>query len=293
MGRRVAARLHRVPARVVAQLADLRRHAGAAGAARAAADWGAGRRNFTSLYLEPLSAEAMEQLLAGLVPGLPGSCATQILARAEGVPLYAVETVRMLLDRGAARPGGRRLPADRRRSSARGARDAAGADRRAPRRSRRRRSAGVVQDAAVLGKTFTKQALAPLTGLPRRSSSRSRLARPEGGLRRPGRPRSPEHGQYGFLQDLLRQVAYETLARSRAQGASPRGRRVSRAGARGERGGRRGRRLALPRRLRGGARRGRRCGKVLRGLELDDLLLGGPSWVQTRGGGPPLSPAVQ
>src|SRR5205085_5602556 len=27
-------------------------------------------------------------------------------------------------------------------------------------------------------------------------------------------PRSPEHGQYGFVQDLLRRVAYETLARS-------------------------------------------------------------------------------
>src|SRR6185503_1723867 len=26
-------------------------------------------------------------------------------------------------------------------------------------------------------------------------------------------PRSPEHGQYGFLQDLVRHVAYETLAR--------------------------------------------------------------------------------
>src|SRR5262249_39590169 len=26
-------------------------------------------------------------------------------------------------------------------------------------------------------------------------------------------PRSPEHGQYGFLQDLVRRVAYETLAR--------------------------------------------------------------------------------
>ena len=26
-------------------------------------------------------------------------------------------------------------------------------------------------------------------------------------------PRSPEHGQYGFLQDLLRRVAYETLSR--------------------------------------------------------------------------------
>src|SRR4029077_5715285 len=31
--------------------------------------WGAGQRNFTSLSLEPLSDEAMGQLLAGLVPG--------------------------------------------------------------------------------------------------------------------------------------------------------------------------------------------------------------------------------
>ena len=62
--------------------------------------WGAGHRNFTSIYLEPLSQQAMEELLVGLVPGLPGSLRKQILARAEGVPLYAVETVRMLLDRG-------------------------------------------------------------------------------------------------------------------------------------------------------------------------------------------------
>ena len=62
--------------------------------------WGAGQRNFTSLYLEPLSPEAMEELLTGLVPGLPDALRDQILARAEGVPLYAVETVRMLLDRG-------------------------------------------------------------------------------------------------------------------------------------------------------------------------------------------------
>src|SRR5439155_4788656 len=31
--------------------------------------WGAGGRNFTSLYLEPLTAAAMEELLTGLVPG--------------------------------------------------------------------------------------------------------------------------------------------------------------------------------------------------------------------------------
>ena len=42
----------------------------------------------------------MEQLLAGLVPGLPDELRAPIRERAEGVPLYAVETVRMLLDRG-------------------------------------------------------------------------------------------------------------------------------------------------------------------------------------------------
>ena len=62
--------------------------------------WGAGQRSFTSLYLEPLSQQAMEELLAGLVPGLPSEVRDRILERAEGIPLYAVETVRMLLDRG-------------------------------------------------------------------------------------------------------------------------------------------------------------------------------------------------
>ena len=37
----------------------------------------------------------------GLVPGLPEQAVRAIVDRAEGVPLYAVETVRMLIDRGA------------------------------------------------------------------------------------------------------------------------------------------------------------------------------------------------
>src|SRR5204863_6352302 len=44
--------------------------------------WGAGHRNFTSLYLELLSQESMDELLSGLVPGLPESLREQILARA-------------------------------------------------------------------------------------------------------------------------------------------------------------------------------------------------------------------
>src|SRR5439155_13564179 len=49
----------------------------------------AGKRSAVSIYLEPLAAEAMEQLLFGLVPGLPKDLMGQILDRAEGVPLYA------------------------------------------------------------------------------------------------------------------------------------------------------------------------------------------------------------
>lgn len=177
------------------------------------AGWGSGLRNFTSLYLEPLGPDAMIELLAGLVPGLPTGLRDQILARSEGVPLYAVETVRMLLDRGllieegaayhltgevsslevpetlhgliAARLDG--LPGEERR---------------------------LLQDAAVLGKTFSQGALAAVSGqtMDELEPLLSSLARKEV-LSLQSDPRSPEHGQYGFLQDLVRHVAVETLSR--------------------------------------------------------------------------------
>src|SRR5262249_45996570 len=62
--------------------------------------WGSAKRNFTSIFLEPLGSDAMDVLLTGPVPGLPEELRERILERAEGVPFYAVETVRMLLDRG-------------------------------------------------------------------------------------------------------------------------------------------------------------------------------------------------
>ena len=62
--------------------------------------WGAGKRQFTSVYLEPLPEPAIRELLTGLVPGLPDQAARAISARADGVPLYAVETVRMLVAEG-------------------------------------------------------------------------------------------------------------------------------------------------------------------------------------------------
>ncbi|MEO6857480.1 MAG: adenylate/guanylate cyclase domain-containing protein, partial [Solirubrobacteraceae bacterium] len=54
-----------------------------------------------TMRLHPLENEAMTAVLEGLVPGLPDDLGAQIRARAEGIPLYAIETVRMLVDRGA------------------------------------------------------------------------------------------------------------------------------------------------------------------------------------------------
>ena len=173
--------------------------------------WGAGHRNFTSLYLEPLSEQAMEDLLVGLVPGLPPSLRDQILERAEGVPLYAVETVRMLLDRGLLVQEGAtyqlvgevdtlEVPETLH------ALIAARLDGLSPEERR------LLGDAAVLGKTFTPQALAALSGLEsdRLKELLTGMVRREVlGLQ--SDPRSPEQGQYTFLQDLLRYVAYETL----------------------------------------------------------------------------------
>ena len=176
-------------------------------------EWGAGRRSVTSLYLEPLAPHAMEELLSGLIPGLPADMRGRILERAEGVPLYAVETVRMLIDRGllvpegnAYRPTGRvetlEVPETLHALIAARLDGLSSQERR------------LVQEGSVLGKTFTLPALVYQSG---RSESElesllASLVRKEV-LSLQADPRSPERGQYGFLQELLRRVAYETLSK--------------------------------------------------------------------------------
>jgi class 3 adenylate cyclase/tetratricopeptide (TPR) repeat protein len=175
--------------------------------------WGAGRRGFSSLYLEPLSPQAMSDLLTGLVPGLPGELRASILARAEGVPLYAVETVRMLFDRGLlVREGDvfRAIGAIETLEvpETLHALIAARLDSLTPEERR------LVQDASVLGKVFTKQGLTALTGL-----SEAELDPLLGALVRKellsiqADTRSPERGQYTFLQDLVKRVAYDTISK--------------------------------------------------------------------------------
>src|SRR3972149_2033967 len=72
----------------------------------------------------------------------------------------------------------------------------------------------LVQDGAVLGKTFFKQGVARVSGLSEDEVEpilASLLRKEVVSLQ--ADPRSPERGQYGFLQDLVRKVAYDTLSK--------------------------------------------------------------------------------
>ena len=176
--------------------------------------FGAGGRSATTLSLEPLSENAMTELLDGFVPGLPRDLHARILERAEGVPLYAVETVRMLLDRGLlAREGDVHRPTGPIEAlevpETLHALVAARLDGLSPDERR------LLQDAAVLGKSFTKAGLAAVSGVEEDTLEDllGSLIRKEV-LSVQADPRSPERGQYAFLQDLLRQIAYETLSRT-------------------------------------------------------------------------------
>jgi class 3 adenylate cyclase/tetratricopeptide (TPR) repeat protein len=175
--------------------------------------WGAGKRGLTSLFLEPLSTEAMAELLTGLVPGLPEDLRALILDRAAGVPLYAVETVRMLIDRGL-------LVEERGAYRAKGSLDAlevpeslhaliaARLDSLPP------HERSLLQDAAVLGKSFTVTALSAVTNIPEPEVEAVLTALVGKDLLAiQSDPRSPERGQYVFVQDLIRSVAHGTLAR--------------------------------------------------------------------------------
>jgi class 3 adenylate cyclase/tetratricopeptide (TPR) repeat protein len=175
--------------------------------------WGSSVRHLTTLALEPLSDAAMRTLLDGFVPGLPERAAAAILARAEGVPLYAVETVRALvaegrlaLVEGAYRPAGDltalAIP-DTLRSLIASRLDALEPGDRS-----------LVQVASVMGQTFSRDGLAAVAGLDSAEvdARLANLVRREL-LALEADPRSPERGQYTFVQSLIREVAYGTLAR--------------------------------------------------------------------------------
>jgi class 3 adenylate cyclase/tetratricopeptide (TPR) repeat protein len=174
--------------------------------------FGAGR-NRSMLTLDPLDRASMDQLVDALVPGMPASALSAVSGQAQGVPLFAVETVRSLIDRDIVRPveGVYRLVGDLGELAVPDSLHAllaARLDALAPDVRR------LTADAAVLGTSFPADALIAVSGRdePSVRAGLDELLRREV-LSVSADPLSPERGSYQFAQEMLRQVAYDTLSR--------------------------------------------------------------------------------
>ncbi len=162
--------------------------------------WGTGIGRFTALHLERLSDADTRELLIGRAPHLDHGLVTQVLQHAGGVPLYAVEVVRILADG----QSGRIAVSDSLHGLIAARLDAL------PAGERR-----LLLAAGVLGRRFQPDALLAVAattpvlvhelvdGLVRREL-----------LTLDDDPGSPKRGELGFVQDLVREVAYNTLSRA-------------------------------------------------------------------------------
>jgi class 3 adenylate cyclase len=173
-------------------------------------------RRSTVVHLPTLSEADMSKLLGGLVAGLPDDVRSRLVERAEGVPLFAVETVRSLIDRDLVVPrGGQYVLADPEALDL----DAVGApatlqaliSARLDMLSTEQRR--VVDRASVLGESFRKNEMMALcVDVPELDRVLGELVRLQI-LSRESSRLSAEFGQFRFVQSVVRQVAYSTLAR--------------------------------------------------------------------------------
>jgi class 3 adenylate cyclase/tetratricopeptide (TPR) repeat protein len=174
--------------------------------------FGTGRNRIT-LTLDPLDPVSMDRLVDALVPGMPEAARAKITSQAQGIPLFAVETVRSLIDRDIVQPveGVYRLTGDIGELTVPVSLHALLAARLDALEEEARR---LVTDAAVLGSTFPAEALIAVSGQEETAvrTALADLVRREV-LTVSADPLSPERGSYQFAQGMLRQVAYDTLSR--------------------------------------------------------------------------------
>ena len=175
-----------------------------------------GGRRGSIIKLEPLNDAVMASMLDHLVTGLPDTVRATLVTRAEGVPLFAVETVRALIDRDAVIPIDGRYVANADISDALAAIGApaslhaliaARLDALTP--SERQ----VIADASVLGLTFTREGIEALTSTEIELEPTLTSLRRKEILTIQTDRFSSEQGQYRFVQALVRQVAYSTQSR--------------------------------------------------------------------------------
>jgi class 3 adenylate cyclase/tetratricopeptide (TPR) repeat protein len=178
--------------------------------------WGGGKRNATSIYLDPLSAVEGAAMLDDLLPGPIGPDLKRIIVeRSEGNPLFVEEIVRKLIDDGVLRA----TEASRWEV----ARTVAEID--LPRSVQGLIAArldglpedekAVLQDAAVVGRVFWMGALVELTGRPigEVRDALGRLRVKELVVQHEPSSFRDEH-EFAFRHGLIRDGAYDSLPKS-------------------------------------------------------------------------------
>ena len=176
---------------------------------------GRSRRSVTTLPLDPLSDEVMGELLDGLVSGLPQLARARIVERAEGIPLYAIETVRGLLDKAVLErdaDGALHLVGELGTLETPPGLTALIASRLDALEPNERR---LVKECSVMGGSFPRQAIEAVSDIDTADLDDllSSLVRKEVLTVRADKL-SPERGQYAFTQSLIRSVAYDMLTRA-------------------------------------------------------------------------------
>ena len=178
--------------------------------------WGGGKRNATSIYLDPLSTAEGAAMLDDLLPGpIQPELKGRIVERSEGNPLYVEEIVRKLIDDGVLRAT--------EASKWEVARPIAGIE--LPRSVQGLIAARldglpddekeVLQDAAVVGRVFWVGVLAELTGrpIPEVRDALGRLRVKE--LVVPHDPSSfRDEQEFAFRHGLIRDGAYDSLPKT-------------------------------------------------------------------------------
>lgn len=174
--------------------------------------WSA-HRQITAIHLNRLGDGEIGSLLEDLVPGMPVLSRRQVVARAEGIPLYAVETVHMLADRGllVEREGVLSLAQELTQLDTPVSLEALIAARldqlEAPERA-------LVKDLSVLGLSFDRDAVEAISPLPAAELERllQSLQRKQV-LDQASDWRETEANGYAFSQTLLRTIAYDRLGK--------------------------------------------------------------------------------
>lgn len=173
-------------------------------------------RNRATIALDPLDPAAMDALVDSLVPDAAAGARQAIVERAEGIPLYAVESIRALIDRDVIQPvdGVYRLVGELDDVGDLAVPDSLHALLAARLDALDATARRVVADCAVLGTSFPPEAVGAVSGMEPDVVAEvlAELLRREV-LEVSADPLSPERGNYRFAQEMLRQVAYDTMSR--------------------------------------------------------------------------------